>query len=291
MFDLLPTISTIYPPDNSIIFEEWFREVYKWCDTDRELIPVNFTAFHVNNNYGNNNDARNYLQKFIDGLDRNKKWFCICQYDDGVLIDFKDLDVLQFNMSKQIGIEMPLLCQPHPYEFSGGKKWFANFVGGKTHPIRGSSINLKGKEGYYISFDSHNIEDYCRILHESMFTLCYRGYGSNSFRISESLQYGSIPVYISDTFISPYHLNFEYFGILINETDSNRVDEILQNIPIEEVVKLQERLPEVYKSYYTYEANLNLIIESLETEYTSRKSFGKNPVAYGGVEKSTDRTI
>ncbi len=274
MFNLIPHINVAYPPNNEIIFEEWFREIYKGCTTDRELVPALFTGYWVNNDYGNNLAARQGMQEFIDGLDRDKKWFTIIQYDDGALVDFKDLDVLQFNMSKQEGIMMPLICQPHPYKFIGPKKWFANFVGGKTHPIRETALSLKEKDGYFISFDHMNIEQYCRVLHESMFTLCYRGYGLNSFRIQEALQYGSIPVYISDKFIHPYSMNFDYFGVIIEAKDADKVDEILQSIPPEEVIKMQDRLQSVYESYYTYEANLNLIIESLENEYHTRQQSG-----------------
>lgn len=281
-----PRINCIYPPNNEIIFEEWFFEVYKGCNTDRELLPFFPTSYWVNNNYGKDLITLASTQVYIDLMDRGKKWFSICQYDDGVLVDWRDLDVLEFNMSKQVGIQMPLISQPHPYKFVGPKKWFANFVGSNTHAIRESTRSLKNKEGYYISFDQHNIEDYCRILHESMFTLCYRGYGLNSFRVQEALQYGSIPVYISDKFISPYHMNFEYFGVLIEEKDCHRVDEILQSIPIEEVIKMQDRLQGVYESYYTYEANLKLIIESLENEYYHRQQGGKNASIAGGIEES-----
>lgn len=265
-FTFRPHINVEYPRHNKLIFEEWFRQNYVGCNTERVYLDIFFTSYHVNNNYGNDKFMIEALQRFVDGLDRNKKFFTICQYDDSVLIDFKDLDILRFEMSKNIGVQIPLLCQPHPYKFSGGKKWFANFVGGRTHPIRNTANRLMGSEGYYISYENHDIERYCRILHESMFTLCYRGYGLNSFRIAEAVQYGSIPVYISNDFIIPYDMNFEYFGVIIKEEDADRIEEILQNIDPVEVVKKQDRLSEVYQKYYTYEANLKHIIEYLEIE-------------------------
>ncbi len=248
-----PHIIPVYPPHNELIFEEWFAEKYSRgaCRTNRWLLPVFFTSYWVNNNYGNDLVAKQEMQEYIDGLDRNKKWFCITQYDDSVLVDFKDLDVLRFEMSKPNGVTLPLLCQPHPFKFKGGKKWFANFVGSKTHPIRESAMQLKDSEGYYISFEPHNIETYCRIIHESMFTLCYRGYGSNSFRLAEAVQYGSIPVYISDEFILPSWMNFEEFGVLIKAEDAGRIDEILQAIPIETIIEKQDRLSEAYENYFS----------------------------------------
>lgn len=267
-----PHILPVYPPHNELIFEEWLSQTYRGCDSDRHLIPAHFTAYWVNNDYGNNARMKQEMQEFIDSLDRGKKWFTVIQYDDGALIDFKDLDVLQFNMSKNVGITMPLLCQPHPHRFIGSKKWFANFVGSKTHPIRNSAEAMKKLDGYYISFEQHNIEQYCRIMHESMFTLCYRGYGLNSFRIAEAIQYGSIPVYISDEYILPYDINFEYYGILIHASNVDCIDEMLQSIEPVEVIKLQERLYEVYEKYYTYEGNIRQIIRCLEDEYYRRQS-------------------
>lgn len=263
---LNPHIIPTYPPNNVLIFEEWFAEKYKGCNTGRELLPIFPTSYHVNNNYGNDPAARKELQDYVDSLDGSKKYFIICQYDDGCMVDWKGKDVLEFNMSKTNGVMMPLLCMPHPFNFIGGKKWFANFVGGKTHKIRETVNDLNGKEGYYISFNPHEIETYCRILYESMFTLCYRGYGANSFRIAEAVQYGSIPVYVSDEFILPWGIDFEDFGVLIKEEDASIVDQILQSIPIEEVVRKQSRLKDVYDKYYTYEANIHHIIKHLEKE-------------------------
>lgn len=272
MFDLTPHINVAYPKNNEIIFEEWFREVYRGCYTDRELLPINFTSFWVNNGYGNNLEAKKYLQDFVDGLDRSKKYFCVVQYDDGVLIDFKDLDVLQLNMSKKVDVEIPLLCQPHPYKFMTEKKWLANFVGGRTHPIRSNAERLKDLFGYYISYEQHNIESYCKILHESIFTLCFRGYGRSSFRICESLQYGSIPVYISDEFINQWDLDFNDFGVVIEEKDAGRIDEILSEISPQEILRKQNLLEGVYKNYYTFESNLINVKEFLQLEYNSRKN-------------------
>lgn len=256
-------INVAYPSGNKPIFEEWFAENYKGCNTERKLLPIFPTSFHVNNGYG---AKANELQKYCDQLPADKKYFIICQYDDGCLVDWKGKDVLEFNMSKTNGVMLPLLCQPQPYKFISDKKWFANFVGSKTHPIRETALQLKDKEGYFISFEPHNIETYCRIMHESMFTLCYRGYGLNSFRIAESVQQGSIPVYISDEFIIPKWMDFESFGVLIKSEDAHRIDEILQAIPIKTIIEKQERLSEAYENFYSYEANLKHIVNYLESE-------------------------
>lgn len=279
MNKFMPHIAPIYPPDNELIFEEWVSSLGNdLAICDRYLIPVHFTSYHVNNNYGNDAQALRELQEFVDGLDRNKKWFSICQYDDSVLIDFKDLDVMRFEMSKSEWEMLPLLCQPHPYKYNTSKRWLLNFVGSKTHPIRDYAQRLHGKNFCYISYERHSIEDYCKVLHESFFTLCFSGYGKNSFRIAEAVQYKSIPVYISsdETFVIPKWMNFEEFGVLIKASEAERIEEILLGISdVEKALKLQA-IETAYEKYFTYEANFKFIMKEIETEYNLWKQIGED---------------
>ena len=105
--EFTPTINTIYPFENLFIFEDWVTRQYI-PKTEREYLPIQWTAYHVNNSYGNDKQAIDKLQKYVDSLPRDKKYWTICQYDDGIIIDLKDLDVLQFSMSKKVGVEIPL---------------------------------------------------------------------------------------------------------------------------------------------------------------------------------------
>lgn len=267
-----PHIIPIYPPHNELIFEEWFALNYNGCNTDRVLLPFFPTSYWVNNNYAQDLIAKKETQDYIDSLPNDIKYFVICQYDDGCLIDWKDKDVLEFNMSKKIGVELPLLCMPHPYKFSGEKKYFASFVGGRTHPLRNELEQFKNKEGWYISYDLHPIERYCEIISQSAFTICPRGYGINSFRIAEALQYGSIPVYISDYFIEPFDHSFDEIGMTLHSNNIHLLPEkIRSKSSYAEIMAYQELGKIAYEKYYTYEGCFNQIIKSIEAEYNSRK--------------------
>jgi len=265
--EFTPTINTIYPHGNLIIFEDWFS-YNDIPNTNRQYLPIQWTAYHVNNNYGNDIVAIKRLQDYVDLLPRNFKYFTIVQYDDGCLIDFKDLDILIFSMSKKIGVEIPLLCMPHKFEFNGEKEIYASFIGTHTHPIREHIFNIKDNN-YYISDNPHNEKDFCNILASSLFGLCPRGYGLNSFRIAECMQYGTIPVYISDEFIGVFDANFEHFGVLVKEKDAHRITEILYSIPLEIVYEKQKKIKEYYDKYYTYAGAFNQIITHLQNEYSS----------------------
>lgn len=257
-----PQINTVYPPNNNIEFERWFFENYEGDVSDREYLPVLWTAVYVNNNYGKDQYTLNQLQSFIDKLDKNKKYFTIIQYDDSILNDVSGIDLYQFNMSKPFDYPLPLIGQPHPYVFNEEKKYIASFVGNMTHPIREHAKTLKGKEGYYISFDRHSPEEYCRIIAQSHFTLCYRGYGINSFRIAEALQYGSIPVYISDAWMMPHNINFQEYGILCTELAN--VYEILKTLPSWNYEYKKNIIAKIYQELYTYEGTKNKILNHLK---------------------------
>jgi len=257
-----PTINTIYPPNNLIEFERWFGENYKQSFGDREYLGIYWCAYQVNNNYGQDKKAMIELQNFIDDLPRDKKYFTISQYDDGCGVDFRDLDVLRFDMSKTGFIDIPLIGQPHPYKFIPNKKWLVSFVGSKTHPVREKIKVFEGMSDCYISFESHDPETYCRILNESIFCLCPRGYGANSFRISEAVQYKSIPVYYSDDFIIRSDCNFEKFGLLIKENED--LLNVILSINNSAIIEKQQNLEKAFDKYFSYQSVYNYIVNVIE---------------------------
>jgi hypothetical protein len=249
-----------YPPDNKHEFERWFYDTTppgELIGKERTYLPVFWTGYYCNNGYGRKTGANKRLQNFIDSLPRNKKYWTICQYDDGCMVDFKDLDIKIFGMSGgRIDYPIPLLCQPHKYSFPGIKKdIFCSFVGGDTHPIRRELVKeFEGRKDCLVTLKKHSLEDYCKILARSVFALCPRGYGKSSFRIQEAIHYGAIPVYISDEWVIPY----EGFGkayYLLKPEDN-----------IYEFVKTAPFHPSFIKEFehlYTYEGCKKKILENI----------------------------
>jgi hypothetical protein len=258
-----------YPPDNEIEFERWYLENYDFQDTEREYLPVLWTAYYCRHKFGQHKPAMVDLQKFLNGLDRPKKLYTIVQYDNGIIHDLSHLDIKVFSMSGgRTDYPLPLISIPHGYSLrpNGNRNTFANFIGKATHPIR--DIMLKAiprLPEYYINTAKHDLYDYCRIIANSVFTLCPRGYGPTSFRIQEALQYGSIPVYISDEWVIPHNIPFTDYGVLIDAADAHRVHDILMSIPPEEIRRKREAIPEVYQKYFTYEGCRERIKEHLKS--------------------------
>jgi hypothetical protein len=249
-----------YPPDNSPGFEEWFASRYQKEDNTSGIkyLPVMWTEYFKRCNYGQDRIGLKKLQMYLDTI--KEPCFTICQYDDGCLIQTKGIKF--YNMGAKGDYQLPLLCQPRG-KVNVSKNLLANFIGKVTHPIRTGLLELKGKEGYFISTEQTGLESYTHILASSVFTLCPRGYGKTSFRIAEALEQGSIPVYISDEFLEPYGELFTKYGLTITEYDLPILNDILCAVPDWKVLELQMIGAEVYKQYFSFEGAYKYIIQSL----------------------------
>lgn len=252
-----------YPGDNEIDFERWYYENFTGSP-GRIYLPIQWTAFYCRNGYGKQPGPIKGLQNFLDSLDRSKKYFTIVQYDDGILNDLKDLDIKVFSMSGQpMDYPLPLLCQDHmKIDPMPQRDLFVSFVGRNTHPIRSQLLKIK-RPGWLITDQVQKMQAFCNTLARSVFTLCPRGYGANSFRIRESLQFGSIPIYISDEFIEGHNIPFESYGVKIHSSEIHRVFDIVNSISKDEIKQKQELLPSIFKTYYSYEGNKKLIEENI----------------------------
>lgn len=264
---LRPTQKLIYPSDNTTPFEKWYMEAYRAeNENERLYLPIQWTALYCNNNFGKCHKTKLHIQHFLDNLDRENKYYTIVQYDDGILNNINNLDIKVFAMSgPRIDYPLPLLCTPHAYKFNDPKDIFASFVGRVTHPIRAKMIDqLKDVPGYYISTREHSLREYCNIMARSKYALCPRGYGANSFRICEAVQYDAIPIYISDDFILPYD-NIRC-GVILFDVNVMpcTVSEFLHVTNVNHSERFNEM--QASKSLFTYEGCKAEILKELDNE-------------------------
>src|SRR5687768_8872764 len=175
--EFLNRIKAEHPPGNKPIFEEWFfdnRDVSP--PHNRIYLPIFWTSFYVNNNYGNDEQAKQRLQYYLDHLDASKKYYTLLQYDDGVLNDVSGLDIKVFGSGGgRIDFPIPLICHPHPYTFDIRCDVFASFAGSMTHPIRRKMVQ-NFRHRYKIHMKHLPIKDYCELMARSIFSLAPRGY-------------------------------------------------------------------------------------------------------------------
>lgn len=256
---LRPRETKFYPSDNNPSFEEWFLDNYDESRNKSDYVYLPILVTELNKLYIRNNKTRWAVDAYFKELDKSKKYFLIVQHDDGVLFNCHGANIKVFGMGCKGDIQLPLVCQPHKYEFKeNGRPIFASFIGSITHPIRKRLVEeLKGKDGYFISTEPTSLESYCYIMSMSKFVLCYRGYGLTSFRIGEALQYGATPVYVSsDGFLIPS--GFEGSMILAKDTY-----EAIQLMSITEPINSVCANKKTFENCFTYEAVANKIYEEL----------------------------
>lgn len=247
-----------YPSDNTNEFERWFFDnVNPEEIKGRIYLPVFWTSFYVKNKYGKNKIAIADLQRFLNQIDKTKKYFTIVQYDDGILNNIANMDLKIFSMAGgRIDYPLPLICEPHKFKFDVEKDIFCSFVGAVTHHCRREIINnLSHLDGYYITDRKMPISEYCKVLARSKYVLCPRGYGKTSFRIMEALQYGAIPVYISDVHVFPH--NDKTLSINLSPVQIPDIPSILNNF------KYDHDPVNIFEKYFTYESNKKIILEKI----------------------------
>jgi hypothetical protein len=254
-----------YPPDNFLIFERWF--LYNPALTDNYVyLPVQWTAYYVKHSFGKDITAINNLQEFLRSLPRDKKYYTIVQYDDGILNDISHLDIIVFGMSAKPDIAIPLVCMPHGIAEGVDNRYIASFVGRDTHPIR-NKLNLltRNRNDWFVrvSQGQMGLKDYAELMRASTFSICPRGYGNTSFRICEALEQGSIPVYISDDPMLPFNdiIPFESYGLVFRDMNES-VIERLESMSGVEIAEKAMMGRHAYNRLYTY-AGLRETIGSL----------------------------
>ncbi len=245
-------------------------------DSNLTYLPIQWTSYLIEKNYGKD---ISFLQDYCKKLTFNntdKKFFTIVQYDGGPLVEIDNCLIFSsggmFNTPKQknlSNISIPLITAPHEHKKITNKRYQVGYIGRNTHEVRTRlENNLSRRKGYYVKnlkSDGIKIKDlnkFRKIISNSIFSLCPRGFGPTSFRLYESIQMGSIPIYISDEFILPYSniIDWDKLSLLINlnEIDSipEKVDKIIQsNMHLE----MYEYGQYCYKEYF----NNNFIIKNI----------------------------
>lgn len=91
----------------------------------------------------------------------------------------------------------------------------------------------------------------------SQLSMCPRGFGRTSFRLTEALQLGLIPIYIySDVTWVPYADLFNQIGFTANMTSIRQlIDELLET-PVSQLEQMEKRVAILAKSHFSPEGIL-----------------------------------
>ena len=256
-----------YPQGNEG-FEPWFAATNPPEINGRTYLGVMWTAYYKNHNYGNDSAAILRLQRWLELLPRDRKYFTIIQYDNGPLNDLSFLDIKLFCMSggPEGFIPIPLVCSPHPYQFPEVKKdILCSFVGRMTDNARTHLVKWgNGRKDCYITSAPHPLEAYCKILARSKFVISMRGFGTSAFRICEALQYGAMPFIFSpfgDKIFEHLLPVSIYSYVSIEAGDFEEAENYFRKYEFEPGETMS-----MYRTYYTFEGLRAYIIQKLMEE-------------------------
>ena len=260
-----------------LYLEEYFCDYFiKNCldkEYPRYYLPIFWTNIYLKNwihNYKNP-----VIQCYLNTIPKNEKYFTVCQHDDAPSekIDHLDIDVYSAGGNYPKGIPIPLICSPIPNQFLDPleKSIFCSFVGSNTHDVRNKFIETyKDDNEFLISskpwqYNVHSMDFnlFLETTKKSIFTICARGYGKQSFRFYETLQLGSIPVYIYDN--EPYlpfsdEINYNSFCILLDVKNIQSLKEILKSKTESEISVMLENGRKAYDDFFTLDKVCEKII-------------------------------
>lgn len=299
-----PPTTWEYPRYNPETFEEFFYHYYKQAprQTSREYLPVLWSCLYYARHF--RADGMLDLQRYLNGLDRSKKYFTVVVYDGGIHESLDGLDIQVFSAvgdslavnpktyQGRLGdIAIPILCRPAPgIDRNRKRNVLAGFVGAATHPIRDTLWRRLAKEPDFelgqsiinpnMSFQPMDAEKWAAVNYErfkdlmerSVFALCPRGSSTTSFRICEALQYGCVPVYVSDQYWFPYsdpknptdHGMYDQIGLTCLPEDIAGLPKRLREMSQEQIDTYLENGQQLLDSHFSFEGCADQILRMLQ---------------------------
>lgn len=266
-----------YPTHNTQIFEEYF---YYNFIKQRENLNVTYLPIFWTSTYCRRGveDTYHDISSVVFNLDKSIPYFTIVQYDDNIFDDLSKLNILIFSSGgwgkyKEKAYPIPLLClSPSNYEQRyPNKKIFSSFVGTikGRHRIRESLKEMYGGISDYYFSEHVEYNRFIDVMRSTTFSLCPRGYGQTSFRICESLQNDSIPVYIYDDPIIPFYDKFDFndIGMLVHESEIKDLDKKMRCVTKKQIEDYLANGKLIFKKYFSYNGCYNEIINHLRMLY------------------------
>ena len=154
--------------------------------------------------------------------------------------------------------------ETNPTEYNIKKLFLFSFIGRNSHPVRDVIFNLKffrddifleDTTNSYDLYSTDNRDDskekkYYDTILESKFTLCPRGWGTNSIRLFESMKLGVAPIIISDEWVFPRGIDWAEFSIIIKSKDLNKLESIVTGYEYQ-YEEMGRKAKHVYDKYFS----------------------------------------
>jgi len=240
------------------------RDVHRWYLQHRPKcnsvhLPLFWTAiWHMVHNYPDNivSNLAEYISEIYDSLDKDIPYHTITSEVHCNKQSFPKLPSNVYVYSPSVSYEEEqgrmFSLIPSPPIF--GKFYFnykhdifcSYFLSGEYSCRKRLNDFLcgydgRGHDGFFVS--SPVPYPICsEILSRSTFALTPRGTQPYNHRLYEAMQYGAIPVYISDRYSLPYsdEVDWHNLAVLVDIDDIEKLPEILRSISPEQIRQMQE---------------------------------------------------
>ena len=123
-----------------------------------------------------------------------------------------------------------------------------------------------GGRGFWRAEVPQNEEtQFMDMMSRSVFALCPRGFGATSFRLYEAMQFGTIPIYISDRHCLPWddELDWSEFCVVIGADEVSNLDSILSGFSEDKIKSMSNKVMELYPKYFSLEGICDNILKRI----------------------------
>lgn len=245
-----------YPPfKNGLYLEEYF---FKYINdnniqTKRKYIPVLWTNFQIEGWFvSKQNEMQHNLDIWLSNNPSTHGYFTVVQYDDGPLLKLPENTIIYGACSGDVPI--PLIYEDKnntllnkPIKTFSEKTILCSFIGNITsNNLQPNVRDIMFKQlshnpnfklinsGGWTPVVKKNLQDiFIDTTINSKFCLAPRGYGRSSFRFFESLQLGTIPIYLwNDKNWLPFQniIDYDKLCICLHISKINELYNIIKNI-------------------------------------------------------------
>jgi hypothetical protein len=167
--------------------------------------------------------------------------------------------------------------RPLLYSFAGSFTYFdGDHVRGTESAPHWDDLRQTRRDAFVGTLDEARSRfgkdlDYLALPRASTFTLCPAGWGRWSFRMTEAILSGSIPIILADYYELPFSATVPWheFSLVLPESSLRRLDRIVRNIPPPKVRWLQRGL-ERHQGLFTSGGVIRPLVRALEEHLAAR---------------------
>lgn len=237
----------------------------KPLEADWHYLPVFWTRWHLNHNYGK--EGKEELGHEINKtIQDESKTFTICQYDDGPLIDLGQTTQFLASRKDKVNIDIPLLSTPHKHWFYRRKKYLASFLGRlSTSPYRQEmAYQLRNRKDVFINDGINGSRLFINKTMSSYISLCPRGHGGSSFRLFEAMQLGVVPFLIGDIDTSPFKKWIDWDRFSFYSDSCSEIEHILDSVNYKKLKEMGVAALKCYQEKLAYQKWCIHVLNSLQ---------------------------